>query len=168
MAERTVEVTTDVYTADNSWLSVRGSLTVTGDAEPGRVERLAILVLRNTFGVLPDARVPHAEVDLAAANVHAERVGLAVTRFEVTVLGPGSQRMEQPPAPDFSVVLRGYDRRATDVLVGLAREAVATPDRRTEFAEALRKPLPLALRGYDRAQVDMYLAMVSAALGQHR
>jgi DivIVA domain-containing protein len=165
MAERSVEVTTDVYTADNAWLSVRASVTLTGDAEPRWVEDLAILVLRNTFGVLPDARVPDVEVDLAEVNVRAAALGIVVTRFAVTVLGPGSERVEPPPVPAFSVVLRGYVRRETDALVGLAREALTAPGRRPELAEALRRPLPVALRGYDRAQVDAYLAMVAQALG---
>jgi DivIVA domain-containing protein len=78
---------------------------------------------------------------------------------------------ELSAAPEFLVVLRGYDRAQIDALVGSALEALRAPDRpdlRASFAQALREPLLVRLRGYDRAQVDTYLSRLAATLGVSR
>jgi DivIVA domain-containing protein len=69
--------------------------------------------------------------------------------------------------PEFTVVLRGYDRAEVDFLIDRVDGALAAgnPTFRVMVARELRTArLPVAVRGYDRAQVDDFLTRTAAML----
>jgi DivIVA domain-containing protein len=69
--------------------------------------------------------------------------------------------------PDFTVVLRGYDRRQVDALLQQAWDAIGSSDAqlRETTRRALAEPaLRVRLRGYDREQVHLYLRQVAQEL----
>jgi hypothetical protein len=67
----------------------------------------------------------------------------------------------------FAVVLRGYERRAVDAVIGRAVAALesASPTARGAALAELDRFVPVVvLRGYDRSQVDGALRALRARL----
>jgi DivIVA domain-containing protein len=58
--------------------------------------------------------------------------------------------------PDFTIVLRGYDRPEVDAFLTKVERATTRPASVPEFH--------IALRGYERRQVDVYIERLLAAL----
>jgi DivIVA domain-containing protein len=58
--------------------------------------------------------------------------------------------------PDFTIVLRGYDRPEVDAFLTKLERATTRPASVPEFH--------IALRGYERRQVDVYIERRLAAL----
>jgi DivIVA domain-containing protein len=80
---------------------------------------------------------------------------------------PDTGRMDE--TPDFTVVLRGYDREQVKALLQQVNEALMSSDPR--LREVTRKAIAertvrVRISGYDRAQVDNYLARIAQALAQ--
>jgi DivIVA domain-containing protein len=68
---------------------------------------------------------------------------------------------------DFTVVVRGYDRREVDAVVSRVDAAQGSSDpalRASVRAELSRVHFPVRLRGYDRMQVDDYVERSSVQL----
>ncbi|MGH3715411.1 MAG: DivIVA domain-containing protein [Micromonosporaceae bacterium] len=70
------------------------------------------------------------------------------------------------PVPEFTVVLRGYDRAAVDALTAWVDEQLAEPPAdRTITPEELRTAtFPVRWFGFDRKKVDHYLAELADLL----
>ena len=72
--------------------------------------------------------------------------------------------------PDFTVVLRGYDRDHVDHYLVKLDRVIASGD--PAAIRQLREELPditfrVRFRGYERAQVDHYLRRTAAGLAAH-
>ncbi len=184
MQQPPLDVTTGVWTSDNSWVSISSTVSfditdperldrTVGDA-PGAVEQAVVLALRNAAGTSPLDQVLNSAEQLggqlpAVLNARTADFGVVVTGVEVTGIA-----QSQPPRPDvdflrepgFSVVLRGYDRTRVDDLLRQTREALLAE--RTDLREALvrelSQPIPVRLRGYDRVQVDNLVTLLGGAL----
>jgi DivIVA domain-containing protein len=69
--------------------------------------------------------------------------------------------------PDFTVVVRGYDRAEVDAVVDRMTSALTSndPSRKAALGRELRETrFTIRLRGYDRAQVDDFLRSMIAGL----
>jgi DivIVA domain-containing protein len=72
-----------------------------------------------------------------------------------------------PPAPDFLIALRGYDRTEVDSLIATALAAVESKNEttRSQALALLRDAaFTMRMRGYDRSQVHAYLDEIQAQL----
>src|SRR5437016_5218982 len=95
------------------------------------------------------------------SRVHAESAGCTRDgRSNVAGLHNGR-------VPNFTVVLRGYDRAEVDAFVRRVNAAVESDNHevRAGASQQLRQcTFSVRLRGYDRLQVDDYLHPVAATL----
>jgi len=58
--------------------------------------------------------------------------------------------------PDFTIVLRGYERKSVDDYIARRRDGVRDGD---EPATSTPPAFPIVMRGYERTQVDAYLGI---------
>jgi hypothetical protein len=65
------------------------------------------------------------------------------------------------PSPDFSVVLRGYERSAVDSYIHWARLSLVAGNR---IGQEPSRDFSVQTRGYDRHQVDQFLASLDEVL----
>ena len=181
MRQPPFDMSTDVWTADNTWVTVSATVSFeitdpTAFANFYQAAEMTVTTaLRNEIGARDLARTldnaPEISRALPArcAALLAGHGGIRVTSVEVTgiLVAP-----DPPPVnftflrnPGFSVVLRGYDRKHVDALLERAVHAMTDrPDLRAAVAREISQPVPVVLRGYDRQQVDSHFGRVSQVL----